>query len=216
MSCMFAPIQGGSPMREIFPLPLDDVDALCKLGETEMRGMLGISAIKDLDRAPLTYAQFFGAALKPDGAAFYLTTLAPAATGTPQGIPFWRGAFFAHFGVGDIVGTVEGTLQGPSEPTLLTVAAELRLDEGKARAAPSPQRTAEASASWTVHGSQATRANKLGLIGKVDVTNRGPHDPADIRRCIALHAPDRAFGELRAVVAMQCGVAAAALIEAIC
>ena len=72
------------------------------------------------------------------------------------------------------------------------------------------------SVDWEIRGNQGTRPNKASLIGSVTINDPGPHDPDDIRRCVALHAPLRCFGEPRAIVAMQCGVAAACLLEAIC
>jgi hypothetical protein len=72
------------------------------------------------------------------------------------------------------------------------------------------------SAEWEIIGTSTNTANNAALIRSVTITNPGWHDPADVRRCVALHAPQRVFGEPKAVVAMQCGVAAACLIEAIC
>ena len=54
------------------------------------------------------------------------------------------------------------------------------------------------------------------MIRSIKIAAPGPHDSNDIRRCIALHAPQRVFGEAKALIAMQCEVAVACLIEAIC
>lgn len=216
MSCMIAPIQGGSPSREIFPLSLEDMDRLRDVGLREMLGMLGARALADLQRDNLPMKQYVGAALKPDGTAYYLTTLAPAIKGEPGPVGAWSGAFFAPFGTADIVGTVRGDLSKDATPTVLSVEARLLLDAGGNPHDPQSGRGAEVEVAWEVRGSQATRPNKAALIGRIDIRKPGPHRPDDIYRCIALHAPQRVFGELRAVVAMQCGVAAACLIEAIC
>jgi hypothetical protein len=146
--------------------------------------------------------QYVGAALRPDGSPFYLTTLAPSLAAALASA--WQGAFYAPFGVGNIVGTVSGD-QGSAPLSTVTVSAVLRVD-GKEHV----------RAEWAMIGQNLTTPNVAALIKSINITNPGPHNPEDMRRCIALHGPQRAFGEPKALVAMQCGVAAACLIEAIC
>jgi hypothetical protein len=193
MSCMLVSSQGGRP--EIFPLPVDQMHLLQTAGNQAMTAVLG-------RRLAIPVVQYVGTALRPDGTPFYLTTKAPDPASGLAGV--WRGAFFAPFGVGDIVGTVSGDTS--AAPIIaLTVNAQLAIG-GVERV----------SAEWVIDGTQATPPNIAALIRTVTIMNSGPHDPDDIRRCIALHAPQRVFGEPKAIVAMQCGVAAAALLEAIC
>ncbi len=197
MSCMIAPHPGGTP--EIFPLPWNDMAALQKSGKAAAKEL----GLKDAD---FTKGEYIGAAMKTDGKPFYLWASAPDLK-TGESKP-WKGAFFAPFGVGNIHGRVEaapGDKKSKFAITQIDVAAELKI-RGKTSVA----------ASWTVIGSQLTVPNKAAMIKSVAVENPGPHDIDDVRRCIALHAPDRVLGEPRAIVAMQCGVAAACLIEAIC
>lgn len=213
MSCYFAAGQGGWP-PEIFPIHAQRMDDLRSQGLAEMLSCLGKSAIGEL---PLDCKQFVGAALKPDGTAFYLTTIAPelGREENPQG--HWFGSFFAPFGVGDIVGTVEADILAPGAlPVVMKVKAHLLPDAGGNPATLQLGRTPIVSVEWEVSGNQATRPNKGALIKCVTIHNPGPHDSADIRKCIALHAPQRCFGMTQGVVAMQCGVAAACLLEAIC
>ncbi len=213
MSCMISMLAGGEPRREIFPLPLAQVKKLQADGLAAMLSMLGVAQLKDL---PLKAEQYVGAALRTDGTAFYLTTLAPPDVGrakNPEGR--WRGAFFAPFGIGNIVGVVDGDLRR-SAPTSMKVMARLFADPGDDQPETAQRPAPLVSVDWEVLGNQATRPNKASLIGGITIHQPGPHDPADIRRCIALHAPQRCFGEVAAVVAMQCGVAAACLLEAIC
>ena len=145
--------------------------------------------------------QHIGAALRADGTPFYLSTLAPelaAALEAP-----WQGAFYAQFGVGDVVGKVMGD---PTQSMAsVTVSARL-LVAGKEHV----------SAEWEVIGSKISTPSKMAMIRSIKIAAPGPHDLNDIRRCIALHAPQRVFGEAKALIAMQCGVAVACLIEAIC
>jgi hypothetical protein len=214
MSCMIEFLPGGDPRREIFPLSLDRIDNLESVGRSEILAMLGVGGIEQL---AFDASQFIGAALKPDGTAFYLTTIAPDFGRTKDPVGSWRGGFFAPFGVGDVVGIVEGELLSPGAlPTSLNVKARLLLDAGGNPAVYESGRTPHVSVDWVVRGNQATRANKSSIIQSVTIHDAGPHDAADIRRCVALHAPQRSFGEVRAVIAMQCGVAAACLLEAIC
>jgi hypothetical protein len=192
---MIALLQGGDPTREIFPISTDQAADLQATGAAEMLYLLGVQALGELLFKP---TQYVGAALKPDGSAFYLTTIAPD----------W---------VGDIVGTVEGDLASPGKkPTSIKVKARLLLDQGGDGLTQARGRGVQASVDWEVAGSQATRPNKASLIRSVTIHDPGPHDRDDIRRCVALHAPQRSFGEARAIIAMQCGVAAACLLEAIC
>jgi hypothetical protein len=193
MSCLIANLQGGNP--EIFPINALDMRRLQEGGMNEMA-----KHVRPDVTAPSNH-QHVGAALRPDRSPFYLTTLAPELA--PSLTHRWLGGFFAPFGVGDIVGSVQGDPTGPL--TSIVVKAQLSID-GKEHV----------RVEWEVVGSQITTPNKSALIKTVSIPNPGPHDPNDIRRCIALHAPQRVFGEPRAIIAMQCGVAAACLIEAIC
>ncbi|MEM9104989.1 MAG: hypothetical protein AAGC96_04975, partial [Pseudomonadota bacterium] len=149
---------------------------------------------------------FVGAATRADGTPFYLWITAPDLE-TGQQKP-WTGAFFAPFGVGEIHGLVKAVPGNKSDDfaiTELDVTAKLVV-RGKTHA----------EASWQLIGSQHSLPNKAALIQGVKIVDAGPHDADDIRRCIALHAPQMALGEPRALVSMQCGVAVSALIEAIC
>lgn len=199
MTCIIASIQGGNP--EIFPIPVDAHHDLEQGGRLAMAAALGMEA-NDVVRMEPRVEQFIGSALRPDGSAFYLTTLAPKIDDCITNP--WRAAFFSPFGIGDIAGTVTGT---PTERQITTLTVDARLSvEGETRV----------SVSWSVIGSQRTAPNKSALINSIRIIEAGPHHAEDIRRCIALHGPQRIFGEPRAIVAMQCGVAAACLLEAIC
>jgi hypothetical protein len=191
---LVAVLPGGTP--EIFPIPIKMLRSLPDVGLRVMSTALGT-------KSPTPSVEHFaGSALRPDGSPFYLTTLAPSlheALAHP-----WRGAFYAPFGVGEVLGTVVGDPSATHIVTI-TVNAELRV-EGKEHA----------RVEWVLIGPKNTTANKAALIKSINITNPGPHNPEDIRRCIALHGPQRSRGEPKAIVAMQCGVAAACLIEAIC
>lgn len=196
MTCMIAPLPGGQP--GIFPIPHDLFDRLRNDGS---------KAARDLGVGGAELENFFiGATTRADGAPFYLFITAPdLKTGQEKQ---WQGAFFAPFGVGEIHGLVKAVPGNKSDEfamSKLDVTAKLVV-EGKTHA----------EASWQLIGSQHSLPNKSALIQNVDVTNAGPHEAEDIRRCIALHAPQMALGEPRALVSMQCGVAVSALIEAIC
>lgn len=195
MSCMIAPLPGGIP--EIFPAPMDLMHKLEAEGLQQMRAM-----IKSLG-AEGEGAQYIGSALKPDRSPFYLTTLLSPAGASPD--LRWWGAFFAPFGIGEVLGTVASSPETGDFVTL-AVSTRLRVDGDEERVV----------VEWEVSGSQVTKVNKAALIKSVNVRNAGPHLDTDIRRCVALHAPQRVFGEPSAIIAMQCGVAAACLIEAIC
>lgn len=213
MSCYISALQGGDPRREIFPLRGDRMDELQAVG---MKAMLALLDVKAMKRLPFNSSFHVGAALKPDGSPFYLATIAPDFGNAADPVGAWRGAFFAPFGVADVVGTVEGELSAPGEqPTRIVVKARLFLDAG-GKSLSAIARKAVVSVDWEVRGNQATRPNKAALIGSVTVNEAGPHEASDLRRCVALHAPQRGSGEARAIVAMQCGVAAACLMEAIC
>ncbi|MEX3007984.1 hypothetical protein [Hoeflea sp. TYP-13] len=194
---MIAPLPGGTP--GIFPIPYDLMMNLRGDGINVAKS-LGLRADEIDDK------EFIGAATRADGSPFYIWITAPDLQ-TGQDKP-WRGAFFAPFGVGEIQGLLEA-VPGDKKDTFaisaLDVTAKLVV-EGNT----------EAEASWQVIGSQHSRPNKAALIRGIKVINSGPHDSDDIRRCIALHAPQVALGEPRALVSMQCGVAVSALIEAIC
>ena len=220
MSCMVAALQGGNPTREIFPISTDRMVDMQTRGSAQILGLLGVKKLSDIQLKP---GQHIGAALKPDGTAFYLTTIAPDFGLTANPVGQWRGGFCAPFGVADVVGIVEGDLAEPgAKPTTIRVKARLVLDAGgnalKSNRDAKAERggTVLVSVDWEIRGSQATRPNKAALIASVTINDCGPHDSADIRRCVALHAPQRSFGEPRAIIAMQCGVAAACLLEAIC
>jgi hypothetical protein len=195
MSCLIQRLQGGTP--EIFPISIRDTNQLRADGAREIGRFTRDRSIANLGDDDV----FVGAALKPDGSPFYLCIVGPSLeVGQTEE---WKGAFYAPFGVGEVVGSVNG------DPNIklarLSVKAQLLV-----------QSEPRVSAEWVVIGSQETRPNKAALISNVTISIAGPHAPEDIRRCIALHAPQRALGEPRAIVAMQCGVAVAALIEAIC
>jgi len=214
MSCMFAPIPGGSP-PQIFPIEDCRMDGLLKFGRAEILEMLKKKSIEDVGAG---CKQFIGAGLRTDGTPFYMTTIAPKDIGReedPEG--YWCGGFYAPFGVADVVGKVECTLVKRA-PIEVHVTAMLLPDPGGNPLAPvAPgSRSSIVEVEWTVHGNQATRANKGALIKLVKVIKQGPHNPDDIKRCVALHAPQHCFGFSQSVVAMQCGVAAACLVEAIC
>ena len=200
MSCMIAALPGGSP--EIFPLP---VKSFMELGDNGMRAAQSLG----LKKKQLEPEQFIGATTRTDGTPFYLWSTAPTLkAGTEKD---WTGTFFAPFGVGNLYGRVDaspGQLDDKKDEfaiTTLKVNARLAI-QGKDVVV----------ARWTVIGSQLTVPNKMAMIKSVKVEKKGPHNAEDIRKCIALHAPQRALGEPRAIVAMQCGVAAACLVEAIC
>lgn len=212
MSCYFVSPQAAS--LEILPMQVSRMDDLRLHGLKQMLAYLGKSAIGEL---ALNCKQFVGGALKPDGTAFYLTTIAPEIGREENPVGNWTGSFFAPFGVGDIIGTVEADIRAPGAlPVVMKVKAQLLPDAGGELAATPLSRTPIASVEWEVLGSQATRSNNGALIKSITIHDAGPHDPEDVRRCIALHAPQRGFGMTQAVVAMQCGVAAACLLEAIC
>ncbi|MGH7049061.1 MAG: hypothetical protein ACREFV_05945 [Acetobacteraceae bacterium] len=194
MSCMIAVLPGGIP--EIFPVPIELMRAL------EIEGLRAMMEMIELPHGAPPVQQYIGSALKPDRSPFHLSTLAPQLA--PSLEARWRGAFFAPFGIGNVLGTVEGD---PGKPPFVTLAVKARLLVDGAE---------HVAAAWEVVGTQITTLNKAALIRNVEILNRGPHEATDIRRCVALHAPQRVFGEPRAIVAMQCGVAAACLLEAIC
>jgi hypothetical protein len=187
MSCMLKFSAGGVP--EIFPILATDMLHLQSTGEAMMAPLVA-------ERQSPT---FIGTALKPDRTPFYLCTIVPASA--DRASAKWNGAFFAPFGVGDVVGSVE------VNPEVLSISVKARLMANGEELV---------SAEWEIIGTSTNTANNAALIRSVTITNPGWHDPADVRRCVALHAPQRVFGEPKAVVAMQCGVAAACLIEAIC
>lgn len=214
MSCLIAAPAGGDPRREIFPMSLELFDILRQEGRNTILQMMQSAGS---NAKPEPVVQHIGAALMPDGSAFYLTTIAPDFGMQTDPVGDWAGGFFAHFGVGDVVGSVQGKLASPGAmPTTIAVKARLLLDPGGNPPAPSFDRTTHVSVDWVIRGNQATRTNKAAMIDTVTIHAPGPHDRGDIRRCVALHAPQRCFGVPRAIVAMQCGVAAACLIEAIC
>ena len=191
LSCMLKLNQGCKP--GIFPLSIIEMDTLHKRGQSFIA-----SLITQADPARV------GATLRPDGTPFYLCTVAPDGdAGLGKEAPSnWKGAFFAPVGVGEIGGIVEA-LYG--DPTRIKVNARL-LVGGVVRV----------NVSWEVVGTTTDTVNNAAMIDSVTIHDHGPHDAGDIRRCIALHAPQGVFGLPAAVVAMQCGVAAACLVEAIC
>jgi hypothetical protein len=187
---------GGVPTMT--PLPLPAWDTLRHEGLRVMVAQLG----GPISSMVVDSAQFVGTALRPDGTPFYLTTAAPDA---PQNGP-WNGAFFAPFGIGYVCGTVDLTLRG-SDAAYLAVSAKLVVGGAD-----------HAAANWCVLGPASSNIaiNPVAVIDKIDTPLPGPHTAEDIRRCIALHAPQRALGEPQFIVASQCGVAVASLLEAIC
>lgn len=197
MSCMFLPGgDAGSP--EIRPLPFK---ALADLQAEGLRALH--AAFPQLAQAKPPLEQFVGAAVRPDSRPFYLTVLAPAdAAASPQ----WRGGFYAPFGFFHVRGSLEGRPYSASA-SLLEVSASLVLEDKEI-----------ASAQWTVIGPNAGAApqNAEAMIQSIRVATSGPHAPADVRGCIARHAPLSSWGEPRAVTARQCGVALACLVEAVC
>lgn len=198
MSCMFtAPSCGDEE-----DLPLSD-NAITELKRA------GLEAIKDLIRyepEQLTppAQQYTGASLRPDGRMFYLTTVAPKAKEAEEAE--WTGAFYAPFGFFHVCGWVKA---GREDATTSSVSVTAKLIHGQKDLI---------SASWTVIGPQASvrTPNRACLIKSIEISASGPHDERDIRACIARHAPERALGVPKAIVALQCGVAVACLIEAIC
>jgi hypothetical protein len=198
MSCVGIAIASGRPV--IVPVPLPTIDDLRQTGHTTMTAALG-GAFSTL-RVPVT--QFMGAALRPDGTAFYLTTAAPHAPLTGS-ITDWVGAFYAPFGICDVSGVVEAVAAG--NDVVVTVDARLNRSGSD-----------YVAAKWSVRGPAPSirQANSTALIETITIINSGPHEAEDIRRCIALHARQVVWGEPQTVVAGQCGVAVGCLIEAIC
>lgn len=197
MSCMFLPGgDAGSP--EIRPLPFR---ALADLQAEGLRTLNG--AFPQLAQAKPPLEQFVGAAVRPDSRPFYLTVVAPA--DAPDGLP-WRGGFYAPFGFFHVRGALEGRPYSASA-SLLEVTAALVLEDKEI-----------GSAEWTVIGphSAAAPQNSEAMIQSIKVASAGPHAPADVRACIARHAPLSSWGEPQAVAARQCGVAVACLVEAVC
>lgn len=197
MSCMFLPGDGGGA-DSIRPVERAALEALEKDGLTALHALYPAMA-----KAKPPLEQYVGASVRPDGRPFYLTILAPPSM-TPKGA--WLGGFYAPFGFFRVMGSVQGKAQS-AESSSLAVAAVLMLGEKKAVAA-----------QWSVLG-PAARLDTLNtetMLQSVTVSAKGPHDERDIRACIARHAPLSSFGEPRAVVARQCGVALASLIEAVC
>lgn len=198
MSCLIAPLPGGSP--EIFPHPVEQFYKMQAHGRAAAQA-LGVPA------SAIDEREFLGAARRTDGTPFYLWICAPdLAEGESKP---WQGAFFAPFGVGDLCGALDVTPGQEKDDSFA-------ITEVKVRAELQLRGSEHVSASWSLIGSQLTVANKAALISDVVVKNAGPHSAEDMRRCIALHAPQRALGEPRALVSMQCGVAAACMLEAIC
>lgn len=198
MTCMIAPLPGGTP--EIWPLAAADMLQLRDNGKDTARSM-GFVDADFVDR------EFLGAANRADGSPFYLWITAPKLE-DGQSNP-WKGAFYAPFGVGYVWGFVD-VVPGVKESDMFAIST-LDVD-----AKLIVRGNEQVAASWRVIGSQLSEPNKAALIDTIQITNSGPHNSDDIRRCIALHAPQRALGEPNALVSMQCGVAVAALVEAIC
>jgi len=199
MSCILAPIPGSAGGS--LPLALPVMDDLIVTGGQAMAGELGI----DLKALKPPLQQYVGFSRRPDGEPFYLTTLAPISFDSIKKAA-WSGAFYAPLGYGHVVGTVKSDA---SSGTVAYFSVDAKLYVGT---------TETVAANWRVLGPDQSVAprNLAALIDRVHVTRPGPHDAADMRRCIALHAPAAAWGEPRGLVAQQCGVAVACLIEAIC
>lgn len=198
MSCMFVAPSGDCD--DPGPLPLGAIDELSRTGLDVMQYLLGAPPEKLKPPA----AQFTGAAKRTDGKLFYLSIVAPEFKAGPDAA--WSGAFYAPFGHFHVAGSVKGAAAG-KEAVTLSVAAKLVLGSKDLVAA-----------DWTVLGpkSDLRPPNRSCLIKAIKVTESGPHDKRDIRMCIARHAPERAWGEPKTVVASQCAVAVACLVEAIC
>lgn len=201
MSCIIAPIPGGH--AGIFPLPLKIMDDIAETGAAIMGKALG-QGVKKMKPAG---EQYIGISRRPDGTPFYLTTFAPfsfqAAQESKTG---WSGAFYVPLGYGYLVGTVAGETVSDTQ-SAFTVKARLYVGDEETVAA-----------KWRVLGPNAhdDTPNRMALIDGVEISEKGPHMAEDMRKCIALHAPQAAWGEPKAVVAQQCGVAVACMIEAIC
>jgi len=200
MSCMLVPTQGGA--SEIFPIDAGGLNALQSQGTNAILSALHAAGFIPSLFLPANMQVRMGAGLRPDRSAIYMVTLVPDPS--PAVTSPWHGAFFSPFGIGEIVGTISGHPDGGS---LLTITVAAKLNVGGSE---------QVAAEWSVLGSADVQRNGAALIQSINISNPGPHYQDDIRRCIALHAPQRAFGDPGAITAMQCGVAAAALIEAIC
>lgn len=205
MSCMIAALPGGSP--EMFPIPFKTFMELRDSGRVAATGF-------GLKTEQMDSQEFMGATTRTDGTPFYLWSTAPSLEDGLQND--WTGTFFAPFGVGNLYGRVDVQPGQVKEKPEDKVEDEYAITTLSVEARFSVKGKDAVVAKWTVIGSQLTVPNKMALIQSVDVVDSGPHSKEDIRKCIALHAPQRVLGEPRAIVAMQCGVAAACLIEAIC
>lgn len=199
MSCILLPMPGGFDAG--LPLPLPVMEDIIRTGGEAMANELGV----DLKAMKGPSEQYVGIGRRPDGEPFYLTTIAPSSFETIKNVA-WSGAFFVPLGFGHVIGKVDGE-RGSGTTTYFSVKARLLVG------------TAErVVASWRVLGPHQTvpRKNLAALIDRIEIAQPGPHDAADMRRCIALHAPAAAWGEPRNLVAQQSGVAVACLVEAIC
>jgi hypothetical protein len=174
---------------------------LVAVGGEAMAGELNV----DLKALAPPLQQYVGFTRRTDGEPFYLTTLAPVSFESVKKAA-WSGAFYAPLGYGHVIGTVECEASSGVTAYFFVKA---RLFVGAAETV---------AANWRVLGpdQSVSPGNLAALIDRVQITRPGPHDAADMRRCIALHAPAAAWGEPRGLVAQQCGVAVACLIEAIC
>ena len=197
MSCMFLPPDCGT--QSIQPIAPRAMDAL------RADGLATLNALyPSLVQATPAIEEFVGASIRPDGRPFYLTVMAPEAALEKDAA--WTGAFYAPGGFFHVAGSVEGRPHTAGS-SLLTVSAALFVAEKEAVAA-----------QWSVIGPNAgvDAQNNEAMIQDIAITARGPHDERDIRSCIARHAPLLAWGLPRTVVASQCGVALACLVEAVC
>ena len=206
MSCMLLPPGGGgNPCPpDCLPIGTDEMDELRHTGWRWITQQLGIDGGKS--DAPVR--QYLGTVRRTDGLPFYATLAAPPCE-DEQPPEDWRGAFYAPFGFFRLVGTLRGR-PGEENRYLLEVDAWLEA-EGRSGAAMTAAR-------WVIAGPhpKVRAPNRAALLQSIEIRSSGPHDDSDLRSCIALHAPNAVWGDPRSVVAQQCGVAAACLIEAVC
>jgi hypothetical protein len=206
MSCMsIAPRGGCLPDGCVPTVPVEWAE-LEQLQRDGLR-LIELALNSPLNRLPVPATQFVGSSLRPDCCPFYLSTAAPRDPFPGSG-PNWRGGFFAPFGYGHVVGTLDFDIPSEQSPvaTIVVAAQFVVLDQ------------VHVAANWRVSGPapNTTPLNAIAVIDAINVVSAGPHREEDIRRCIALHAPQRVWGEPRVMVAAQCGVAVACLIEAVC
>jgi hypothetical protein len=216
MSCYFVPPTGGP--AKIFPLLFAELQTIYTDGGDAMAEALRI----DLKKLKPPQERFIGVSYRPDGEPFYVATIAPFSFEAVFNKE-WSGAFYVPLRYGRLVGTVKGEKPGAGSSAYFAVDAKLYVGDKKAT-------KVAIAANWRVLGPRpfergeeaeqqdrkANPGNLMALIDRVEITKSGAHKEDDMRRCIALHAPAAAWGEPKGLVAQQCGVAVAGLIEAIC